>query len=83
MDCWKKCRLLNLEKELNSKREKLNRRQKEKDKKTYQRKTEKLKNYWKLHPKLKTLEIKEKLITTKKELINCSNNRKWKVDVRK
>jgi len=70
--------LLNSEKELNFKREKLNRRQKEEDKKICPRKIRPKASSWKLLLKLKRPEIKERTQTIKKELTNCINNKKWK-----
>jgi hypothetical protein len=75
--------LLNSEKESNSKREKLNKRLRERDRKTYQPKTKKLNHLSILLLKLKRPEIREKLKMIGKELINCLNNKKWKENVRK
>jgi hypothetical protein len=83
MDYWKRCQLLNSEKESNSKREKSNKRPKEKDKKTYTTKIKRLNLLSIPLPKLKRPEIREKLKTTEKELINYTNNKKWNENVRK
>jgi hypothetical protein len=55
---------------LNFKREKLNKRLKEKDKKTYLIKTKKLNHLLILHLKLKRPEIKERTKMIKRELTN-------------
>ena len=69
--------MLNSEKELNIKREKSSKRQNEKDKQTYREKTKKPKNSWKLLPKLKRLEIKEKQRMTIRENRNSRHSKKW------